>query len=229
MRPDTGPFLALSPFRFPVPLPIQDPDAAPTTTITISCSWLPYIRGALLALLMQYTWPQGDDAAVYLAQQRANTLIAMFTECAAPLFPVSCFYDYTISTAGWALDPSSFGVYTPAVGWQGTFVDGHSQSAIRIGIAVNSTDIITDMSMTVAASAAGSGANDSAIFYYRDGGGVLNVLQSQHVDAGTNVYVWSGSITGNVEVLVSVNSGDTAATVTITDVTVNGFSDTGCP
>jgi len=125
LRPDTGNPLALSSFRTPVPLPTQDPDADPTVSITFACSWLPYIRGALMGLTMQYTWPQGDPDAVLLAQQRAMTLISMFTECDFAV-PFSCTYEWTLGAPRPPWDftdetpyvPPAVGVFTPGIGFQ---------------------------------------------------------------------------------------------------------------
>lgn len=104
MQPDVGnPFNAPS-FPRPLPLPVADPDASPARLISVNCGWLPYIRGALMQLTQQYTWPQDDPAAVLLAQQRAMTLIALFDECAGENLPFACFWDFTgMETNGFTL------------------------------------------------------------------------------------------------------------------------------
>jgi len=114
----------LGSFRTPVPLPDKDPDASPTRTFTLNCEWLPYIRGALLQLILQYTWPQDDPAAVYLAQQRAMTLISMFDECATADLPFACPYTFESGQEGWfviendAFTSPLFGFYVAAEGFQ---------------------------------------------------------------------------------------------------------------
>lgn len=115
-------------FRRPVPVPSQDPDATPTITVTVACSWLPYIRGALLQLLLQSTWDTGNPAVLELAQQRAFNLIDLFQECAsAPA--ISCPFDFSVPGAGAggfvnipepAYTPGYFGQVIDGTGWVST-------------------------------------------------------------------------------------------------------------
>lgn len=108
-------------FKKPVLPPTVDPGASPTRTFTISCQWLPYIRGALQQLLLQSTWDVPDEAGLILAQARAWTLISMFDECTSFVPPFACPYDWSGATSeGWLLDdvfgtigysPSSIGFF----------------------------------------------------------------------------------------------------------------------
>src|SRR5882724_734590 len=113
-------------FLRPVPIVDVDPDASPNIAITISCYWLPVIRGALQQLLLQATWQTTDPAVLLLQQQRSATLIAMFQECSG-LLPFSCLYDFTLSQYAWSFTdpgpdwtPRQFGVYVPGVGFSAT-------------------------------------------------------------------------------------------------------------
>ncbi len=75
----SGNFFPPSVGSFPLPVvpPDIDPDGGEQVTVCFSVDWLPSVIGALQQLALQATW-EGDDAAVLLAQSRAQTLIAMF-------------------------------------------------------------------------------------------------------------------------------------------------------
>ena len=145
MRPDTGPFLGFFPFRTPLPLPIQDPDSAPTKTVEVACTWLPYIRGALLTLTMQYAWPQDDPALVLQAQLQAMTLIAMFSECDSSDIPIACeSFFYSGTQDGWEPEIAGgvdYGIWDGS-GWEpgcmGCHGASYSQLQIRKGAAAGS-------------------------------------------------------------------------------------------
>lgn len=78
-----------SPFERPVPLVLVDPDVSPDRSICIRHEWLPYINGALQALVLQATWDTDDPTALQLVQDRAQLLIAMFIEAGAcPVFMI---------------------------------------------------------------------------------------------------------------------------------------------
>ena len=64
-------------FPVPVDAPTVDPDDGEQVTVCFSVDWLPFVVGSLQQLALQATWT-GDDTAVLLAQDRAQTLIAMF-------------------------------------------------------------------------------------------------------------------------------------------------------
>lgn len=89
-------------FQFPLPLPVADPDAAPFQSFTINCYWLPFIRGAILALAQQATWRTDDPSALLLAQQRAMSLAALFTECSGVDLPFACPFDFSAGANGWS-------------------------------------------------------------------------------------------------------------------------------
>jgi len=112
-------------FGRPVLPPNFDPSASPTRTFTINCSWVPFIRGALLQLVEQATWKTDDPDVLTLAQMRAMTLIGMFDECSTVVLPFSCDFDIESSTDGapFQLRPepttsvSPQSVFTPDVGF----------------------------------------------------------------------------------------------------------------
>lgn len=64
-------------FQVPVTPPDVDPDEGELMTVCFNAAWLPFVLGALQQLTLQATW-SGNDAAVLLAQSRAQTLLAMF-------------------------------------------------------------------------------------------------------------------------------------------------------
>jgi len=125
VRPDTKSALSLGSFRTPVPVPTLDPDADPLISISVNCQWLPHIRGALLQLMLQYTWPQADKVAADLAQARANTLLSMFTECDSTPPAFACPYDFRDTDGGWVglpisvigYSPSPLAVWVSSAGW----------------------------------------------------------------------------------------------------------------
>lgn len=111
-------------FQTPVAPPLADPDAAPTHSISINCSWLPFVRGALEQLLLQATWKTDDPATLLLAQQRAWTLIAMFDECTGSTVPFACPFDFRLHPYDGVaanddpdLTPAAQAVYAPGFGW----------------------------------------------------------------------------------------------------------------
>lgn len=108
-------------FVRPVLPPVVDPDASPTRSITVSCAWLPFIRGALSQLILQSTW-QGTPDQVRQAQDRAMTLISLFTECSTVEFPFACDTDLELHGPSpwgtWAAN--CLGVYEVLQGWVST-------------------------------------------------------------------------------------------------------------
>jgi len=156
MRADTGSEVHLSPFRAPVPYPVTDPTAEPTISIDINCQWLPYIRGALLALTEQYTYPQTDPTARVLAQARAQTLISMFIECDNPGIPFACDANFKDSESGYVGYPMSLYGYSPSPqaqwttsGW--TYIDSSvgttNLRACYLALAIDPTSTITNVIM----------------------------------------------------------------------------------
>lgn len=123
MWPDTPWAPAKGSFSTPVLPPTVDPDASPTKSLAVSCAWLPFIRGALLQLVLQATWKETGDALT-LAQMRAMTLISMFDECSTSEVPFACSGDAreTASPVGSWAQAASFpqGVFVPLAGWQVT-------------------------------------------------------------------------------------------------------------
>jgi len=112
-------------FGRPVLPPNFDPSASPTRTFTINCSWIPFIRGALLQLVEQATWKTDDPDVLTLAQMRAMTLISLFDECSSLVLPFSCDFDIESSSDGSpfvcadnsATDPVCSSVFTGGSGF----------------------------------------------------------------------------------------------------------------
>jgi len=107
-------------FLRPVVPPQVDPDASPTITVTLSCQWLPYVRGALKQLLLQATW-QGTPADILLAQQRAFNLIDLFQECSSSVIPFACVgHLNTNSNPFGTFSIGCVGQYVPFIGYDAT-------------------------------------------------------------------------------------------------------------
>ena len=247
MRPDTNPFLTIFPFRTALPLPTQDPDAGPTIDITIACSWLPYIRGALAVLTEQFVWPQDDPAAMYLAQQRAMSLIAMFVECTT-LPPFACNYDFTVSDGGWhqrdegsSVHPSLLSEYTAGQGWTRTEytydpVPGRNYAEAECEINFASTHI-TSVLMTydLEKGTFTTGEADTGIIFFSGGSvvGVVVIESSTDPDGTGKSIPWTGDIVCDtivLRVLCSLYDGGIglAGIATITNCYVSGEGGTIC-
>lgn len=111
-----------------MPVLTQDPGDTPSKTITLPCSYLPYVRGALQQLLLQATWQTDDPVVLQQTQDRVSTLISLFDECSAADLPFACPYDFSSGQEGWVLASVQFpgwgrtgGVYnTGGPWWQAT-------------------------------------------------------------------------------------------------------------
>ena len=140
-------------FGTPVVPPSVDPDASPNRTFTISCQWLPFIRGALLQLLLQATWKaEGDDLT--LAQQRAMTLISMFDECSQAYIPFACqgdFRDNASPFSTWSLfnNPPTIGAWISTVGYQSTIsiLGSSAYNGILLKVHLANPCVINDVSL----------------------------------------------------------------------------------
>jgi len=138
-------------FVVPVLPPTVDPDSSPTKSVTLSCAWLPFVRGALKQLLLQSTWDT-DDAGLDLVQQRVFNLIDLFTECSGgePL-PFECLGDLTLEAqpfGTWTI-LESLGSFSPGNG----YIDTDAQPAnwyrgVRIQITFDNPIIISDAVIT---------------------------------------------------------------------------------
>jgi hypothetical protein len=228
VRPDTGPFLGFFPFRTPLALPVQDSDGEPHVSIDIPCTWLPYVRGALLTLTMQYAWPQDDPVAVLLAQNRAMSLIAKFVECDDAIPPIACGYDFALSDAGWnPISPYTSAQYSPGDGWGSQFLADESRAWAYLSHSLSGVNTITHIEFTYAASVDGSGPNDfSGIYIYTSAG--LVHLESDTVREGTHIVSWTGSISDVTEIRINVNSGESDDTIIITEARYDGIGTEGC-
>lgn len=228
MQQNFGSELTAWNFRRPLPLPVQDPDGSPTVSVEIACSWLPYIRGALLALVLQYTWPQDDPAAVYLAQQRAMSLIAMFAECPDALPPIACDYDFTLTDGGWTpISPYSSGAYSSGVGWQSIHIDANSQAWAYLEKDLTTPNVLTEVRLTYDATGSGAGPNDFVGVFLNVGAGWF-IAGSATMLSGVNTFVWSGSYSDVIGIRVNINSGSNVSPFTIVDVKYQGLSEAGC-
>lgn len=125
MWPNSPFAVPTSSFKRPVPVPTSEPTTSPTTSVSLSCAWLPYVRGALQQLLLQTTWDTEDPALLALTQGRVWNLISLFSECGGSIPPIACGYTFSGgSGAGvWSgapnwgdLTPGPFAVYS-STGW----------------------------------------------------------------------------------------------------------------
>lgn len=156
MYPDQEFAQARGSFLRPVPAPLVAPDASPTKTVSVNCQWLPYVRGALMQLLLQATWQVGDPGALLLAQERAFALINLFSECeGGPGF--ACPFDFTAgadSDGGFVLvtglggqTPDHNGAFESGIGWVSTDATVTSDGSTFNGVSIvktYSTPIVID-------------------------------------------------------------------------------------
>lgn len=112
-------------FLRPVPMPQFDPNVEPLVTVSFSCEWLPYVRGALMQLLLQATWQEGTGDLTQ-TQQRVFDLIDLMGDCDSGLTPFNCFADFLSGPGGFGTITDSWpfggaiGEYVSLAGWQGT-------------------------------------------------------------------------------------------------------------
>jgi hypothetical protein len=228
MEPNTGSKVLYPSFDSPLTLPVQDPDGEPSISITVACSWLPYIRGALYQLTQQWSWPQDDQVALDLAQARALTLIAMFVECEEPIPPFSCNYDFTISDAGWTVDdPDGHGIYDAGIGFVGTSRLPGSNDFVRAVHHFDTSATLTHVKFTYTSTADGTGANQNATILGFTVSGPT-VLHTESLLAGSHEVEWFGTFDDCVEITIGADSGTTTADVVIIDARTDGLSPDGC-
>jgi len=153
MWPDQPYAEARGSFLRPVPMPTVDPNASPTKTVSVSCQYLPYIRGALQQLLLQSTWKEGTGDLL-LTQERVFNLIDLFTECSSSDLPFFCSGDARSSAspfAVWTLDtPPYSGVWVSGAGYQATCgvgSDGNSYCGIRLKVQLDQAVDISDVQL----------------------------------------------------------------------------------
>jgi hypothetical protein len=210
-------------FERPVLPPLVDPDTAPTLTVAVNCEWLPFIRGALMQLLLQATWTVSDPAELTLTQARVFSLIDLFQECGSSVVPFACPYDFTAGTGGWSLFPNSSGyvpstrgVNVPFAGWQSTHEDYASGLGYcSAGIAINKTFTATNLRRVALKYTLAKGSFNGV---GSENGGILlrsagSIVGSQLVDMVTlpdtsdGLLVWEGDVTAD-EVILFGNCAD---------------------
>jgi len=248
--PDTGWAPSTGSFAVPVPAPITDPDAAPTKTVTINCDWLPYIRGALLQLVIQATW-KTDIVDLTLTQMRAMTLISMFDECSGATPPFACPYDFVHVASGTPWFPFTNGdegtptaQFVPTVGWNSVnvFEPGGGNWWQEVSIAMNfpsprSISIVTAQLTGVSLDfPSGDGGNGSGAVLW-NGGSVVAVQfepsASQATGDPVHNYDFAGQIGDKIHLkyLVGLSSSNPAGGLAnIAFASVTGHDDdTSCP
>lgn len=99
---DSGYAKPISSFRYPVPVPTVDPDAAPVVCVAVNQAWIAYVAGACKQLLLQTTWDTTDPTVLALVQERVFNLISQLGAAVACMeFAVrqdpldSCFLDFS--------------------------------------------------------------------------------------------------------------------------------------
>lgn len=220
-------------FLRPVLPPSADPGSSPTKTISINCQWLPYIRGALLQLVLEATWRQ-PDVDVDLAQARAMTLISLFDECGTSVLPISCDYDFTrhvFDPLGWFLPPPSCGLAGVYLG--PSFV---SSDRTACGGLYNQLVMARDLNVNdlVVVDILYASTADIACSIYNSVGGVPSFLNSGVFPAGIGLHgiiVVSGAVT-TLELVLnnSVTDGSQNVPIEVQAVKIIAENETGvCP
>lgn len=151
MIPDSPFNHPVSSFQRPVPPPTVDFDATPTCSVAISEQWVPYVVGALWQLVQPSTWQSDDPATVYLAQQRAMSLIAAFT-CGTGELPFICLGNATSDPspfATWTID-SGCGIWFSGFAYQGALCSGggHDFNQAAVIVTLDNPVTLTFLRMT---------------------------------------------------------------------------------
>lgn len=152
MWPDQRYAPARGSFERPVPVPTSEPDATPTRTVSVSCQWLPYVRGALQQLLLQATWQTDDPGTLLLTQQRVFNLIDLFSECEGGP-GLACPFDFTAGAASdggfvpvtqAGITPDTTGAFESGIGWVST-----DATAIGDGSTFNDVSIVKTFAVPI--------------------------------------------------------------------------------
>lgn len=227
MFPETGSKVLYPSFNSPLPIPVQPPDGGPTVAVTLSCSWLPYIRGALAQLTQPYSWDRSDLAAALQAQDWAMTLIAMFVECVDALPPVSCGYDFTVSQEGWIVHPTyGVGTYVAGVGFVGTFNGSNNVSQLITLRSLSGSIQLTSFDIDYDGGTGGAGADNIINLFYDTGGGLVNLAHGP-LQAGANTFGTFTNIPNVTSLVVEMNSGTASGPSVLKAVRINGLDEGG--
>lgn len=140
-----------------MPVPTHGPQVAPLAAVSFACEWLPYVRGALMQLLLQATWDTSDPVLLYQAQQWAFDLIAGFSECGGVPPAFSCPFDFQtlldgdggfvqVSQAPFVPD---IGLYVPLAGWRAQFATaaGNQETGVDIHKVYGAAVVVDNVEM----------------------------------------------------------------------------------
>jgi len=224
-RDPVNPF-TFSPFAGKLDYPLLDPGEAPNTTVTIACEWLPYVRGALSTLTQQWSWKQDDPAQVLLAQQRAMTLIGMFTECSGLPPALACNYNFFDSDSGWS-PVSSIGTWVSGVGFLGVFLGPGDRSVVYITHSFTPPNVLNHLDFVYDSECDGSGPADSAEIQYKVAG-VISTPVRIPLLAGHHGVSWDGGVSNVTDIYIGVNTGASACNVKVTAAAFRGYSGDPC-
>ncbi len=148
------PFAAtLTEYPKKIPLPGVEPTFEPIS-VSIACQWIPYVTGAMKALLQEAAWDTDDPTALSQVLGQVQNLIDIIATadqgCAANGVPFACPGDATISTTPYGTWTITFaGSYVPGSGYQTTDVTYGSNfiRGIGIGISLSSPVAITGITI----------------------------------------------------------------------------------
>jgi len=183
------------------------------------------LRGALLSLGAAYNWANDEDhTAKDVALLWQDILGDMdVAPCGFPNF-ATCGYDFNGGELSWTLVPgANQGFYTPGVGWEEQDFGTHNRGAIYITKSLPTPTVLTNFSVSINASAPGSGANNSVILYVDYGAGQQEISRVPLL-AGINTYSWSGELFNIVTLWISTNSGDTPSDMVLFQAEYSGFT-----
>jgi len=212
-------------FQRPLPPPTAGPQDLPLCVIEVNESWLPFVLGALKQLLLPETWIGNYDDRVFVTTLVA-TWIGTLT-CLEIPFAI-CDFDFLPSTDGWHLaEEPDHGEWFVDVGWVGNVrIDDNnsSQAYIEYTTFINE---LTHFEAHVTADENGEGVNAVVnLFVVR--GGVLTVIASSPMVAGSTTISWDGSEI-NVEALrIATNLGEITSTTVIESAQFAGHTINGC-
>jgi len=208
-------------------LPAVDPDFDPVN-VPISCQWISYVIGALSILTEQATWDTEDPDDMLTAIEQSTNLIAIFTAaaqgdpCGSSLPPISCPYNFQVSDAGWTIYGGQ-GVYSPGTGFVSVGFGSGNEAAIALFHDIPAGTLISHVEFDYAATANGSGTNNSAHLWLDD-----DLVTDELLFADTHTVSWDGTPRTVSEIFISVNSGTSSDIIVIDRASFRGVGNDGC-
>jgi hypothetical protein len=161
-----GAILPAKPFPFEVPVPETHPSDEPTVQVCVNVDWIPYILGALGALLVDSTWDTQIPLVLDSVKNDVQDLLSLFA--VAEVCPVPIQFrvnpgdtvNWQYSNDGgttWLDGPDTAAHYTPSFiasgsssGYDLSVNSGETQTAVPTLTAIDPDAIVKDPASTFA-------------------------------------------------------------------------------